>query len=89
MEDALIHQILNKKNQPIGWVLLFRSLAPLRASALEPVARRARVVRPGPSQTIGLGSSVLTLLSHGEPHVRNTTPEKTNPRVLSYSGFSF
>lgn len=30
---------LIQKNQPIGLVLLFRSLAPLRANALEPAAR--------------------------------------------------
>ena len=27
MGEAVIHQILNKKTQPIGWVFLFRSLA--------------------------------------------------------------
>ena len=38
--------------------------------ALEPAARRARVVRTGLSQILGLGLPVLTLLSHGEPHVK-------------------
>ena len=42
-------------------------------SALEPAARRARVVRTGLSQIVGLGLPVLTLLSHGEPHVTETT----------------
>ena len=48
-------------------------------SALEPAARRARAVRPvtfkKACQTVGLGLSVLTLLSQREPHVK----EITNP----------
>ena len=55
-------------------VFFFRSLAPLRANALEPAARRARVVRLGAllqraGQTLGFVFTGLTLLSHGEPHV--------------------
>jgi len=91
MGETVIHQILNKKKtQPIGWALLFKSLAPLRATALEPAARRARVVRTDLSQIIGLGLPVLTLLSHGEPHMRKyNTVKKQNPEHLRTRGFLF
>ena len=48
--------------------------------ALEPAARPARVVRTGLSsragQTVGLGLTVLTLLSHGEPYVKKPAAYK-------------
>ena len=83
--------ILNSKNpdrlRDRGFI--FRSLAPLRANALEQAARRARVIRIGTKPNFWLClSQAHPTLSWG-PHVRKTTPEKTKPRALSYSGFSF
>jgi hypothetical protein len=65
---------------PPEWVTLsiFKSLPPLRANALKPAARRARVVCLGAllqraGQTVGFVFPKLTLLSQGEPHVTKTT----------------
>ena len=56
------------------------SLTPPGANYPEPDARIARVVRTGLSQIGGLGLPVLTLLSHGEPHVKEIAYPKTKKK---------
>ena len=89
MGEAVIHQILNKITQPIGWVILFRSLAPLRANALEPAARKARVVHFGTKPNCWLClSRAHPTLSWGTPCDRNHQPINEKRAALTRDPFS-